>query len=451
MPEKLSRKAQIAYAWGGLGKNLAYGIVASYTLYYYNTVLGMSGSFIGSMLMLARIFDAFNDPIMGVIVARTESRWGRFKPWIFTGTLLNALVLIAMFAVPEGLSVSNRRIYVTVTYLLCGITYTLGDIPYWSIIPSVTVPGRERENMTTLARAFSGIGTAAPLVFTMAAVALLGGGMRTANYRTGFTRLAILIAVVFVATTMVMLYLIPREKDRGERRAVGVKTLLKSLLHNDMALSVAALIVLFYSATYLTSNLVVYVFRYDIGSELWYTPYMAITGVAQFLALTAGYMLLRRRFSNRQIFFIACFAGILGYVLLFAMSFTGKMTILKLVPAGVLIGGGMGLAYVLTTILIADSVDYGERKTGQREESMVSSLQTLMVKLSAAFGSFIAGIGIDLAHLSQASLDAGTSGIMTLRMLFALPSMLLMGLAILVLWRKKAIGAPVERVGKKQE
>lgn len=89
----LQKKTKIAYGVGAVGKDMVYMLVASYILYYYNSVLGVSSVFIGTVLMVARVFDAFNDPIMGIVVAKTRSRWGRFRPWIFSGTVLNAVVL----------------------------------------------------------------------------------------------------------------------------------------------------------------------------------------------------------------------------------------------------------------------------------------------------------------------------------------------------------------------
>ena len=148
----LQKRTKIAYGVGAVGKDMVYMLVASYILYYYNSVLGVSSLFIGTVLMVARVFDAFNDPIMGIVVAKTRSRWGRFRPWIFSGTVLNAVVLYAMFAVPESMGAGGMKVFLTVTYFLWGITYTLMDIPYWSMIPAITEPGKERENLSALAR-----------------------------------------------------------------------------------------------------------------------------------------------------------------------------------------------------------------------------------------------------------------------------------------------------------
>ena len=97
---QLSFKQKAAYGLGAVGKDMVYALSASYVMFYYQDTLGLSASFVGLILMIARIFDALNDPFMGVLVARTRSRWGRFRPWLFTGTVLNAAVTYALFAAP---------------------------------------------------------------------------------------------------------------------------------------------------------------------------------------------------------------------------------------------------------------------------------------------------------------------------------------------------------------
>ena len=90
---KLSKKETISYGLGAVGKDMVYMLSASYVLYYYQDILGVSAFAMGVILMATRIFDAFNDPVMGVIVAKTRTRWGRFRPWLLIGTCLNAVVL----------------------------------------------------------------------------------------------------------------------------------------------------------------------------------------------------------------------------------------------------------------------------------------------------------------------------------------------------------------------
>ncbi|MBQ1675422.1 MAG: MFS transporter, partial [Oscillospiraceae bacterium] len=171
---KLSGKAKLSYALGAVGKDMVYMLSASYVLYYFQDLLGVSAIAMGVILLVARVFDAFNDPIMGVIVAKTKTRWGKFRPWLLIGTLTNAVVLFLMFSAPPAMDGKGLIAYAAVTYILWGVTYTMMDIPYWSMIPAFTEGGKERENLTTLARTSAGVGSAIVTIATMAVVPMLG-------------------------------------------------------------------------------------------------------------------------------------------------------------------------------------------------------------------------------------------------------------------------------------
>ena len=179
--EKLSLRAKFSYALGAVGKDMVYMLSASYVLYYFQDLLGVSAIAMGIILLVARIFDAFNDPIMGVVVAKTRTRWGKFRPWLLIGTLTNAVVLFLMFAAPPSLDAAGLTAYAAIAYILWGVTYTMMDIPYWSMIPAFTRSGRERENLTTLARSAAGVGSALITIVTMIAVRFLGENIGNAE------------------------------------------------------------------------------------------------------------------------------------------------------------------------------------------------------------------------------------------------------------------------------
>ena len=147
----------------------------------------------GMILMAARVFDAFNDPVMGVLVAKTRTRFGKFRPWLLIGTLLNSVVLYLLFTAPPALDGNGLVVYAAVIYILWGVTYTMMDIPYWSMIPAFTQGGRERENLSTLARSCAGVGSAVITVITMLCVNWLGQG----NERVGFQFFSLIIAILF--------------------------------------------------------------------------------------------------------------------------------------------------------------------------------------------------------------------------------------------------------------
>ena len=128
---------------GGFGKDLVYAIVGTYFMKYLTDIRMVDPLFVGVLFMAAHIWDAFNDPFMGMVVDNTRSRWGKFRPWILIGTLLNAVVLVFLY-LDVDLPASQYAVYVAIMYILWGMTYTVMDIPYWSMVPALTDNESER-------------------------------------------------------------------------------------------------------------------------------------------------------------------------------------------------------------------------------------------------------------------------------------------------------------------
>lgn len=265
---KLTVKEKISYGLGAVGKDMVYMLSATYILYYYQDILGVSAISMGIILMAARVFDAFNDPIMGVLVAKTRTKWGKFRPWLLIGTLLNATVLYIMFAAPPALNGSGLVAYAAIIYVVWGVTYTMMDIPYWSMIPAFTEGGREREGLTTLARSCAGVGSALITVVTVMCVQALGGG----DEREGFKWFALIVAVIFVVFIFTTCLNI-KEKSTVDVEAPSVSQMFKALVQNDQTMVVVISIVLINCSLYITSNLLIYFFKYDFGGDKWYNGY----------------------------------------------------------------------------------------------------------------------------------------------------------------------------------
>ncbi|MDD2960188.1 MAG: glycoside-pentoside-hexuronide (GPH):cation symporter [Lachnospiraceae bacterium] len=340
----------------------------------------------------ARVFDAFNDPLMGIVVEKTNTRFGKFRPWIFTGTVTNALILYGLFAMPKSLSGTPMLIYASAAYVLWGVTYTLMDIPFWSMIPAVTATGKDRENLSVIGRTCSSVGFAVPTVLTMLLVTRLGG-----SEREGFGIFAAGIAVFFVAAEVICVLGI-REHQTEKKQVATVGEMFRALFANDRAIIVVVSIILFNASLYLTTQLAIYFFKYDIGNSDLYSLFGTVGGVGQILSMMS-LPALRKKWSSKTILTGAISTTIGGYAFLFLLG-TFKITnIALLAVAAFIIYIGFGLATVLTTIFLADTVDYGEWKLGQRNESVIFSMQTFVVKLASAVSVLIAGIGIDAIGL----------------------------------------------------
>ena len=378
---ELTLKQKTAFGIGAVGKDMVYALSASYVMYYYQDVLGLSASFVGLVLMAARFFDAFNDPFMGVLVAKTRTRWGRFRPWIFSGTLLNALVLYALFAAPV-MDEAALMVYFSVVYILWGVTYTMMDIPYWSMIPAVTRTPKDRENLSMVGRTCAGVGSALIAMFTMLLVGALGGD----SERAGFRWVALIVAVIFAVTELVCCISM-KETTPSEMKTATVKEMFSALFRNDQAMVVVGSIVLINSALYLTSNFIIYFFKYDLGGAGWkatYTLFSTVGGAAQILGMMVLYPLLRKKFSSTQVFHLSLVLALCGYGTLLVFCLTGLSHSLALlcIP-GVVVFACNGMLTVLTTLFLSNSVDYGQLKTGRRDAPVDSALQARVLEGAA--------------------------------------------------------------------
>ena len=439
---KLTAKQKAAFGIGAVGKDMVYALSASYVMYFYQDVLRLSATFVGLILMIARVFDALNDPFMGVIVAKTRTRWGRFRPWILTGTVLNALVLYALFAAPD-LSQAGMMVYFSIVYILWGVTYTMMDIPYWSMIPAVTSTPADRENLSVVGRTCAGVGAALIAMFTMLLVGALGGD----SERAGFKYVALIVSVVFVVTEIVCCAEM-KESNQTEMKTATVKEMFRALFSNDQAIVVVLSIVLINSALYLTSNFVIYFFKYDFGGAGWkgsYTLFSTIGGAAQILGMMLLYPLLRKKLSNTGVFTLSLVLALGGYGLLLALCLAGLSgNLIALCVPGVVVFACNGMLSVLTTLFLSNSVDYGQLKTGRREESVIFSMQTFVVKAASGVAVFLTGIGLDLIGLvgdteetgAVAAQSAGT--LLGLRLMMTVLPMLVL-VAALLLFRRKFI------------
>lgn len=442
---KLRTSQKAAYSFGAFGKDLVYMLISGYLLYYYNAVLGMDSAFIGTVLMAARVFDAINDPFMGIIVAKTRTKWGQFRPWIFAGTILNAVTIYALYATPDSLSDSEMRIWLTVFYFAWGITYTLMDIPFWSLIPAVTEPGEDREQLSSFARGCAGIGDAIPTVLTMIIVAAISNSQVEAEFKVGFKYWALIIAIIFVISEIICVVSIKEKSLDSAAPAIKIGDMFKSLFKNDQAIVVVISIILVYTALNLCSNLVLYFFNYDIGDPAYLfgnelnseTAYSVFAGVA-FLAQIIVIMTvpaLRKKYSKHKLFIFGFVAQIVGFAVIFLLTFTpvcsSELWAVFCIP-GMLIYAGYGILNVIMTIFLSDSVDYGEYKNGTREEAIIFSMQTFTVKLASGLAVFVAGLVLKWINLDVRVHEQADSTLLGLRLWMTIPSIILLLIGIYV-------------------
>lgn len=407
MEKKLSGGEKFAYGIGAVGKDMVYMLSASYISIYFLDVMGISAAAIAFLLMAARVFDAFNDPIMGVLVAKTRTRWGKFRPWLFIGTITNAVVLYLMFTIPPALDGAGLIAYASVTYILWGMTYTMMDIPFWSMVPAFTESGKEREGLSAFARSCAGVGSALISIITVMSVAALGkmsGGVTDNEInRLGYSKFALIIAVLFVIFITITCLLI-KEKSTVEMKSASIKEMFKALVQNDQAMTVVIAIVMINTALYITQQLVYFFLKYDFSPATYqgdFTLFNTVGGGCQILAMMLLFPLLRKFMDTIKIFFTCFGMAVAGYALIIIISLTGTSNVVFLLIPAALIMAAVGVLNVIITIFLANTVDYGELKNDRRDESVIFSMQTFVVKLASGIAGFLSSMVLYVLHISS--------------------------------------------------
>ncbi len=387
----------LGYGIGAIGLDLSYGMFYSYLSYYLSSVLGLQEGFLLLITPLARIWDGINDPMMGTIVDNTRTKFGKYRPWILIGALCNAVVLFLLFT-SFGMSGLPLYIYIGVMYVLWGMTNTMADIPYWSMVPSFTSEEKERNLVATVARSFSGIGQGIISILTPVICPMLSSGITDAKgySATGFSRWAGICGVALVFFALVCV-LVTKEKNvvYGEKKKFSLKQIFTVIKNNDQLVVFIVFAMLSNAGWYLTSSTAVYYFTDTLGNSKLQSLFQTIGTVGSVLGLLVV-PVLTKWFSKRQTYTISLCTAIAGYALMLITGPILKLNVVIMDICYILASVGVSSMFVSQTIFLADIVDYGEYKNGERNESITFSMKGFLQKMAYTMQTIVlfGGLGI---------------------------------------------------------
>jgi len=390
---KTTWREKLGYGIGAVGLDLSYGMFYSYLSYYLSSVLGLKEGFLLLLTPLARIWDGVNDPMMGTIVDNTKTKMGKYRPWIIIGALSNAVVLTLLFT-SFGMSGTRLYVYIAFMYILWGMTNTMADIPYWSMVPSFTSDPKDRNLVATVARTFSGIGQGLITILTPLILPKLSDGITTDKgySASGFSRWALICAVALVCFSLICV-LSTKERHviyKANKEKFSFKKMFQVVAHNDQ-------LVIFMIFAMLSTA--VYYFTDVLEKPTAQSMFSTIGAVGSAVGLLV-IPLLSKKFTKRTIYIISLCMTIFGYILMYIFGPILKLTI-ALDISYIISSVGISSMFVAQTIFLADIVDYGEYKNGERNESITFSMKGFLQKMAYTIQTIILLGGLGLMHYNQ--------------------------------------------------
>ena len=431
MSEKKTTWGQkIGYGVGAVGLDLSYGLFYSFLSYYLSSVLGLKEAFLLLLTPIARIWDGINDPMMGTIVDNTRTKFGKYRPWILIGAISNAAVLFLLFT-SFGMSGTKLYIYIGVMYILWGMTNTMADIPYWSMVPSFTTDPNDRNMVSTVARTFSGLGQGIITVATPIILPMLSSGITTEKgySASGFSRWSGICAVMLVLFSSICV-LTTKERNvvYAEKTKFSFKKIFSVLAKNDQLIVFMLFAMLSNAGWYLTSGTAVYYFSDVLEKPTAQSLFQTIGAAGSVLGLLV-IPVLSKWFSKRKIYQISLITTIIGYILMYIAGPVLKQTLI-LDIAYILSSTGIASMFVGQTIFLADIVDYGEYKNGERNESITFSMKGFLQKMAYTIQTIILFGGLSMVNYSEqikakTALTDATKSVIGI-ICFAVPSVLVL-------------------------
>lgn len=348
----ITRKEKISYGLGDMASHVGLDNVIIFLTFYYTDVVGLPAAFVGTMFLLARTADAIIDPAMGYLADRTNSRWGKFRPWMLWLALPFGISCLLTYAVPESLTLTGKMVFATITYTFMMLMYTAINIPYCSMGAVITPNNEDRISLQSYRFFLATLGGAMSTFFMMPLAQYLGGDDKLSGYRWAMAIMASAAVVMFW-----ICFANTRERIKAPATHNNYLGELRDLLRNDQWRVVSVLVITNIGFGVIRLGAMMYFVTYYLGSASYF---MWMLG-AHILGKAAGSALakrLTRNFSKVQMFgYCAVLAGVLSIALFFAPK-----SIYVLVP----------LTFVVSTSTSHHHADVGHDGGCRRLRGMVA-------------------------------------------------------------------------------
>lgn len=424
---KLSIKEKIGYSLGDTASHFVWDMVGFWLLFFYTDVYGISAAAAGTIMLVARFWDMAIDPVIGVISDRTNTRWGKFRPYILYGAVPYAVLAILTFTTPN-LGEAGKIIYAGATYVLLMTAYAAINLPYSALGAVMTDDTYERAGLNTyrFIAGFTGQFIVTGLALTLAE--FFGGGDKAQGFQYTVLLFAVLSLIFFFIT-----FKTTKERVHPPKEQVNsLKDDIGNLFKNKAWIVLALVGIISFIMFAMQNAAIAYYFKYYLGRENNVQLFNVIGTVALIVALPLSKPL-AKRFGNKNVFIgsslisglffmLIYVAGINDIVMIYVFNIIAKMAYAPAVP--------------LLWTMIADSADYGEWTTGRRATGLYFSAAVFAQKAGWGIGAAIAGWILAASSFipNVVQTDSAITGIKLL--VSVIPGILYMSCALFMIFYK---------------
>ncbi|MEZ0447999.1 glucuronide transporter [Cellulomonas sp. ICMP 17802] len=382
-PPKLRFRTYLGYAAGDAGNNLAFSMTSMFLLLYYTDVVGISAAAAGTLFLVVRVWDAFADIWAGRQVDKTMTRWGKFRPFFLFGSLPLLLLSVATFTVPGGLGGTGKLIYAYVTYAALGLAYSLVNIPYGSLASAMTQEPVERARLAS----FRSMGTAATII---ALAFIVAPQIKSSDNLQQSLTLTTLLFVVIGFGLYMLLFSTSKERVARDVAHVTLKQSLGTLKGNRPLLMLCLSALSFLVGMFTLQTVQAYYARDVLGDANYFIILTVVsTGV---MFVVAGFIPRIVRAVGKKPAYVA--SSVVAIVAALGIALTPSTRPGLAIAFFGLYGVGMAAVNTLMWALEADTVEYGEWRTGVRTEGTTYAVFSFTRKVGQAVGGAAAAFGL---------------------------------------------------------
>ncbi len=423
MRMKLSLKEKIGYGLGDTASHFVWDMVGFWILIFYTDTFGISAAAAGTIMLIARVWDMISDPLMGIIADRTNTRWGKFRPYILWMAVPYSVLAVLTFSTPD-LGPTGKVIYAGVTYFLLMTVFTAINLPYSSLGAVMTSDSYERAGLNSYRFIFAFIGQ---LVVTGSALSLalyFGNGDTALGYQYTLTLFAIISFALFMITFKTTKERVKPPKEQKQNLLLDIKNLFK----NKPWVTLFFVGIISFVMFAMQNLTIAYYFKYYIGRESDVQLFNVIGTIALILVIPLSKPL-AKKFGKRNVFLASSLISGMFFMLLYI---PGNDNIISIYILNILAKMTYAPAVPLLWTMLADAADYSEWKTGRRSTGLTFSAATFAQKAGWGIGGALAGWILAFYQFEPNMVQSETSLMGIKLMISVFPGILYMSTSILL-------------------